>query len=254
MTATTILVWGVWPYVALTLLVVGLVWRYRTDKFGWTTRSTEIYERRLLAVGSPLFHVGILLVGGGHVMGLLVPKGFTEATGMSEHAYHLMATVVGTGAGAFACLGLAILLYRRFVTKSVRLATTQNDLIAYCFLLYAVTLGMVATIANQVLGPEGGYDYRETIAPWLRSIVSFQPDPALMVGVPVTFQLHAFAGLLLFAVWPFTRLVHVVSAPILYPTRPYVVYRSRDAGPETRAPGRGWEPIRTQGPTGARGA
>jgi nitrate reductase gamma subunit len=201
-----------------------------------------------------LFHVGILLVGGGHVMGLFVPRELTEAAGMSEHAYHLMATVVGTSTGAITCLGMAILLYRRFVTKSVRLATTRNDLMAYFFLLLAVTLGMAATVANQVLCPEGGYEYRETIAPWLRSIVSFQPDPALMLGVPVTFRMHVFAGLLLFAVWPFTRLVHVVSAPVLYPTRPYVIYRSRDAGPETRAPRRGWEPIRTQGPTGARGA
>lgn len=87
MTATTILLWGVWPYVAFTLLVAGLVWRYRVDPFGWTTRSSEIYERRLLAIGSPLFHVDILLVGGGHVMGLLVPKELTAAMGMSAHAY-----------------------------------------------------------------------------------------------------------------------------------------------------------------------
>jgi len=254
MTATTIILWSVWPYVALTLLVVGLVWRYRTDKLGWTTLSTEIYERRLLAIGSPLFHVGILLVGGGHVMGLLVPKEITEAAGMSEHAYHVMATVVGTITGAAACAGLAILLYRRFVTKSIRLATSRNDLIAYFFLLLAVTLGMVATFMNQAIGPEGGYDYRDTISPWLRSIVVLQPAPELMRDVPLTFQLHVLAGLLLFAVWPFTRLVHVISAPVLYPTRPYIIYRRRITRPETRSPHRGWEPIRTQGPPGARGA
>lgn len=254
MSAATILLWAVWPYVALGLLLGGLVWRYRTDRFGWGAGSSELYERKLLRVGSPMFHVGVLLVGGGHVAGLLVPRSWTDAAGVGEHAYHLLATVAGVGSGTVACLGLLILLYRRMVTKSVRLATSRGDLLTYLLLGLAIALGMVATIGNQVLGADGGYDYRATISPWLRSILLLQPDPSLMVAVPLGFQLHVLAGLLLFAVWPFTRLVHVVSAPVLYPTRPYVIYRSRTAVPQAREPERGWEPIHTQGPAGARGA
>ena len=88
----------------------------------------------------------------------------------------------------------------------------------------------------------GGYDYRETVSPWFRSIFYFRPDPDLMSGVPILFRLHAISAMALFCIWPFTRLVHVFSAPVGYLTRPYIVYRSRDEPREgTQAPRRGWE-------------
>ena len=86
------------PYVCLTTFVVGHLWRYRYDKFGWTTRSSQLYENRLLRIGSPLFHFGMLGVVGGHVIGLLVPQSWTDAVGISEHAYHVVA-VDGRSAG-----------------------------------------------------------------------------------------------------------------------------------------------------------
>ncbi len=247
MSTTSILAWVVLPYVSLTLLVAGLVWRWRSDQFGWTSRSSQLQESRLLRLSSPLFHIGILLVGVGHVMGLLVPKSWTEAAGIQEHAYHLMASVPGSIAGAMTVLGLAGLLYRRCVVKSVRLATTTNDIIMYVLLLLPIGLGSWATVTTQLLGGAGGgYDYREIISPWLRSVLSFQPEPALMADVPTAFKMHVVAAFLLFAIWPFTRLVHVVSAPVGYVTRPYVVYRSREAAASTAPPPRGWEPVRTQ--------
>ncbi|MFL6133520.1 MAG: respiratory nitrate reductase subunit gamma, partial [Nocardioidaceae bacterium] len=91
--------WVVVPYICLTVFVVGHFWRYRYDKFGWTTRSSQLYERRLLRLGSPMFHFGILLVLLGHVGGLVIPKAWTEAAGVSEHAYHLAAVYLGTVAG-----------------------------------------------------------------------------------------------------------------------------------------------------------
>ena len=97
-----VLLWGALPYVVLAVFVGGLVWRYRYDKFGWTTRSSQLYESRLLRVGSPLFHYGLLMVAGGHVLGLLVPKEVTELFGISEANYHLVSLVVGTLAGVAA--------------------------------------------------------------------------------------------------------------------------------------------------------
>ena len=101
------------PYVCLAVFVLGHVWRYRYDKFGWTTRSSQMYERRLLRWGSPLFHFGILAVFLGHVMGLGVPKSWTEAVGISEGVYHFLAVSVGAVAGFCTVVGLAILIYRR---------------------------------------------------------------------------------------------------------------------------------------------
>ncbi|MEU2296238.1 respiratory nitrate reductase subunit gamma [Streptomyces antibioticus] len=236
-----ILLWVVLPYLALAVFVLGHIWRYRYDKFGWTTRSSQLYERRLLRIGSPLFHFGILVVILGHIGGLVIPKSWTEAAGISEHTYHVTAVVLGTIAGVATLGGLAVLIYRRRTVGPVFSATTRNDKAMYVSLTVTIVLGLSATVAANLVG--GGYDYRETISPWFRSIFYFQPDPDLMAGAPVLFQLHAISALLLFAAWPFTRLVHMLTAPLGYLTRPYIVYRSRDTRLGTRPPRRGWERV-----------
>jgi nitrate reductase gamma subunit len=234
-----ILLWVVLPYVVLAVFVLGHIWRYRYDKFGWTTRSSQLYERRLLRIGSPLFHFGILVVLLGHIGGLVIPESWTEAAGISEDAYHVLAVVLGTIAGLATVGGLAILIYRRRTVGPVFSATTRNDKAMYVSLTLTIGLGLAATVAANLVG--GGYDYRETISPWFRSIFYLQPDPDLMGEAPVLFQLHALSALLLFAFWPFTRLVHMLTAPLGYLTRPYIVYRSRDTALGARAPRRGWE-------------
>ncbi|KUO15733.1 respiratory nitrate reductase subunit gamma [Streptomyces dysideae] len=236
-----ILLWVALPYVALAVFVLGHIWRYRYDKFGWTTRSSQLYERRLLRIGSPLFHFGILIVLLGHIGGLAIPESWTEAAGISEDAYHVSAVVLGTIAGVATVGGLAILIYRRRTVGPVFSATTRNDKAMYLSLTLTIALGLAATVAANIVG--GGYNYRETISPWFRSIFYLQPDPDLMSEAPVLFQLHALSALLLFAFWPFTRLVHMLTAPLGYLSRPYIVYRSRDTGLGARAPRRGWERI-----------
>jgi nitrate reductase gamma subunit len=233
--------WGVVPYIALTSFVVGHVWRYRYDKFGWTTRSSQMYESRLLAWGGPLFHFGILGVLVGHVVGLVVPASWTGALGISEHAYHLVAVVGGTVTGLMTIVGLALLVYRRRTTLSVFRATTRMDKAMYAVLGSVIVVGTYNTVVVNLLGP--GHDYRQDVAVWFRSIFWFSPDAALMGSAPLTFQLHALLALLLIGLWPFTRLVHVFSAPVGYVARPYVVYRTRDAMSGARAPRRGWEQI-----------
>ncbi|MEV4186252.1 respiratory nitrate reductase subunit gamma [Streptosporangium canum] len=242
MNALDVVLWVVAPYLAITVFVLGHVWRYRYDKFGWTTRSSQMYESRLLRIGSPLFHFGILVVLLGHIGGLVIPKSWTEAAGVSEEAYHITAVVLGTVAGVATLGGLAILIYRRRTVGPVFTATTRNDKLMYAVLALVIVLGLAATVAANIVG--GGYDYRTTISPWFRSIFYFQPDPALMAGAPPLFQLHALSALLLFTIWPFTRLVHMLTAPVGYLTRPYVVYRSRDDQRGSRKPRRGWEPTR----------
>ena len=234
-----IFLWVIVPYICLAVFVVGHYWRWTYDKFGWTTRSSQLYENRLLRWGSPLFHFGLLGVVGGHVIGLLVPKGWTEAVGVSQELYHFLAISLGGIAGVATLVGLAILIYRRRTVGPVFMATTKMDKTMYVFLAAVIVLGMWNTVASSVFGH---YDYREGVSPYFRSIFYFQPKPGLISDAPIGFQLHALVAFVLFALWPFTRLVHVFSAPIGYLTRPYIVYRSRDeAGEGTRAPRRGWE-------------
>ncbi|ACY22886.1 respiratory nitrate reductase, gamma subunit [Gordonia bronchialis DSM 43247] len=242
-----VLLWGVLPYVTLLLLIGGTIWRYRYDKFGWTTRSSELYESRLLRIGSPIFHFGILVVIVGHAMGLVIPESWTEAIGVSEHLYHIVAAGFGLLAGVLTLGGLAILIYRRRTSGPVFMATTTNDKVMYVVLTAALVLGVYITLIGTVPGATG-VNYRETVSPWFRSIFLLRPDIDAMSAAPARFHIHVLVGMLVFAMVPFTRLVHAFTAPVHYLFRPYIVYRSRDAVPTdgSRPTRRGWAPVGTR--------
>ncbi|MBW4718548.1 respiratory nitrate reductase subunit gamma [Saccharothrix obliqua] len=234
-----LLLWGVLPYLTIAVLVGGTVWRYRHDRFGWTTRSSQLHESRLLRVGGPLFHFGLLFVVGGHVAGLLVPASVTRWFGVADETYHLASLTAGGLTGAATVAGLGVLLLRRWRTPAVRAATTRDDRLMYPVLVGTLLLGMVTTLVTNGMG--GGYDYRATVSPWFRGVLLLQPDPALMADVPLSYRLHVLFGMALFTLWPFSRLVHAFSAPVRYLVRPYIVYRSRDDRLAARPARRGWE-------------
>ncbi len=219
------LIWVVYPYVCLAFFVLGHIWRYRYDQFGWTTRSSQMYEDKILRWASPLFHFGLLFVAAGHFVGLVIPKSWTAAVGISPDLYHFLAVFLGSIAGIATVVGLTLLIWRRRMNKAIMGATTAMDKVMYLFLGIVIVLGVWATVAHNIFGH---FDYRDTVSVWFRGIWWLHPDAALMTPVPLAFQLHAFAAMTLFALWPFTRLVHVFSAPLGYLTRPYIVYRSRD--------------------------
>jgi len=169
-----VLLWVVIPYVCLAFFVFGHVWRYRYDKFGWTTRSSQLYESRLLRWGSPLFHFGILAVFFGHVMGLGIPESWTSAVGISEGLYHFMAVSIGAVAGFCTLVGLALLIYRRRTTGPVFSATTRMDKVMYLFLALVIVLGVWNTVAGSVLNLNGDYDYHRCV----RVVPRHLPVPA----------------------------------------------------------------------------
>ena len=161
MTTTEILLWDVLPYVAITTFIVGTIWRYRYDKFGWTTRSSQLYERKLMRIASPLFHLGILAVLVGHIVGLLIPNSWTDAAGLSEDTYHLMAVGLGAVAGAATLAGVALLVYRRRTNGPVFAATTKNDKTMYIFLVAAICLGLLTTLVGSgVIGNAFTYGHK----------------------------------------------------------------------------------------------
>src|SRR5690625_3433649 len=222
-TAWEIFRWVIIPYLALASFVLGHIWRYRYDKFGWTTRSSQIYENKLLRIGSPLFHYGIIFVFLGHVIGLGIPKSWTSAVGITDHMYHFMAITVGLGAAAATIGGLALLIYRRRTNNRVFGATTRLDKLMYLMLSVVILAGVYSTIFDSALSD---YDYREGVSVWFRQFWMFQPDVNLMASAPLGFQIHVMSAILIFALWPFTRLVHVFAAPLGYITRPYKIGRA----------------------------
>jgi nitrate reductase gamma subunit len=239
-----LLLWGVLPYVVMAVLIGGTVWRYRFDQFGWTTRSSQLYESRLLRLGSPLFHFGILVVIVGHVIGLVIPKSLTDRVGLSQEAYHVQALLLGGLAGFCTLVGVSILIYRRRTTGPVFMATTRNDKTMYVVLVAAIVAGLTTTLLGVTGGEE--HNYRLTVSPWFRSLFILRPDIDAMSEAGLAFHVHVLIGMLLFATVPFTRLVHAFSAPVGYLFRPYIVYRRRDVAagtPTSRAARRGWERV-----------
>ena len=245
MSSTNILLWSVLPYIAIFSFVIGLMWRFKYDKFNWTTRSSQIYEGRLLSIAGPLFHLGLFAVIGGHVVGLLVPQSLTDSLRLSQETYHFGAIAMGGAAGIATLVGIALLIYRRRTKAMVFAQTTKNDKTMYIFLVATLLTGSAATLSSAgVIGEE--HNYRETVGPWVRSILTLNPNGELMMASPAAFRIHAIVGMSLFIIWPFTRLVHALSAPVGYLFRPSIVYRTRDgrgvAG--NRKARQGWERIK----------
>lgn len=220
-----VLLYAVLPYAAIAVFVVGHVWRYRSDQYGWGARSTQLLESRVLRYSSIVFHLGVLAAIGGHVLGLLVPRGWTAAVGIDDEAYHVIAVVGGLTAGGAVIVGFAGLMYRRLRFPRVRVTTTRMDVAVFALLAIGIVTGMLATVTN--FGDS--VHYRESVAPWFRKLFVLDPEPGLMTGGGVTFifQLHVTAVWFFFALWPFTRLVHAWSIPIDYLRRSPIVYRSR---------------------------
>lgn len=225
MSRSELLLYVVLPYAAITVFLVGHYWRYRTDQYGWGARSTQLLESRVLMYASITFHLGVLAAIGGHVLGVLVPASWTAAVGISDHAYHVIAVIGGLAAGGAVVAGFAGLIYRRIRFPRVRVTTTRMDVAVFALLGIGILTGLLATLTN--IGD--AVHYRETVGPYFRQIFILDPQPDLMTGggVSFIFQLHVTSVWFLYALWPFSRLVHAWSIPIDYMRRSPIVYRSR---------------------------
>ncbi|MDQ0339091.1 nitrate reductase gamma subunit [Caldalkalibacillus uzonensis] len=219
--------WLIFPYIMLTLFVAGHIYRYNTDQFGWSAKSSQFLESRQLRWGSILFHWGIVFVFLGHVAGLLVPKGFYESIGITEGMYHFAAVWLGGAAGVATLIGIIMLLMRRITVRRLVVNSGISDYVVLILLTFAIGTGFTNTVGYTATG--GTFDYRETIGPWIRGILTFRPAVELVAGAPLGFKIHILASFLLFGIWPFTRLVHVWSIPLEYLNRHYVVYRKMRA-------------------------
>jgi nitrate reductase gamma subunit len=233
MSAGEILLWIIFPYVAIATFVVGHWWRYRTDQFGWTSASTQLLERKILGWASPLFHYGALAAVGGHILGLMIPKSVTEALGISEHTYRWISAIAGGIAGAIVVVGFVGLVYRRATNARVRRATTRTDMLVYFLLTVLIALGCYMTFGYNLL-TKSPYDYRESISEWWRSLFYLQPNVEAVQDANVVYQVHAIIAWAFWALFPFSRLVHAWSIPLQYLGRPWILYRRRYAGARTR--------------------
>lgn len=217
-------IWGALPYIAFIFLVFGTLLRFFFFERTWTTKSSEFLEKKQLKIAAPLFHFGLLLVIGGHIVGVLIPKAVTASMGIDDHLYHEGALYMGAVAGIILILGFLLLFKRRFTVANLKANTSTMDKWLYFFLALAIASGMTGTLMNA----SGMFDYRITIAPWFRGVLAMSPDPSLMTNIPIIFKLHMFAWMIVAIIFPFTRLVHCLSVPFNYLSRAFIVYRKRD--------------------------
>ena len=233
------LAFGIYPYVALAVLVVGSVVRYDREPYTWRSGSSQLLRRRQLIAGSVLFHAGVLVVFLGHLVGLLTPIRVFEVLGVSHGFKQLLAIVVGGAAGAAALVGATMLAHRRFFDARVRAQSSFSDNLVIAILWIQLALGLLTIPVS--LGHLDGAEMVKLMA-WSQGVFTFDPDAVEHIaGAHPIFKLHVFLGLTIFVIFPFTRLVHMLSVPIRYLWRPgYQVVRARPA-PRSGA-GRGSNP------------
>ena len=210
----------VFPYIALTVFVFGHASRYLTDRYEWNARSSEFLEKKQLFLGVTLFHWGMILVLLGHAGGLLIPQRFLDLIGINGASHTFLAHYNGMATGIAAFIGLVLLLYRRLTILRIKLTTSMNDFITLVGLIFVSGAGLYNVLF-------GDYYILDTIAPWIRGIVTLTPDPSLMQNVPLSYKIHIVSALALLAFSPFSRLVHIWSAPAGYFFRGWVVFRRK---------------------------
>ncbi len=218
-------VFGWYPYFCLTVFIVGSIIRFDREQYTWRSGSSQLLRRRELMWGSNRFHVGILVIFIGHFFGLLTPIWIFDWFGITHTAKQLMAIVIGGVAGIFCLIGIALLTHRRLFDVRIRRNSSFGD-IAVLLLLFAQLLLGLATIPVSLGHLDGGEMVR--FMTWAQGILTLQPGVADLVSdASPLFKLHLFLGMTIFLVFPFTRLVHVWSAPVWYlGRRGYQVVRS----------------------------
>ena len=236
------LAFGWYPYLAVTVLVVGSIFRFDANQYSWRSQSSQFLRRKQMVIGSNLFHLGILVLLVGHFVGLLTPIGLFDAVGISHGFKQMTALIVGGIAGILAYVGCTILLWRRLADPRIRRSSSFGDIMVLVLIWLRLTLGIATTYWTiQHLNGEEMLLFMG----WARGIITFDPKAAdLIIDVALVYKLHIILGLTLFIITPFTRLVHIWSAPIWFLLRPgYQIVRSRmPIGKRAPSP--------TQGPAG----
>jgi nitrate reductase gamma subunit len=217
---------GLYPYICLTVFLVGSLYRFERSQYSWRSQSSQLLRRGQLRWGSNLFHLGILTIFAGHFVGLLTPVVVWETLGISHTFKQLMAMTVGGIAGVFCYAGLVLLLHRRLTDSRIRKTSSFGDIAVLVLLLAQLTLGL-CTIAVSAQHLDGAEMLK--LMNWAQHVVTFRGGAADFVAdVSIVFKLHLILGMSIFLVFPFTRFVHVWSAPIWYVGRQgYQIVRAR---------------------------
>lgn len=248
------LAFGWYPYLAVTVLVVGSILRFDANQYSWRSQSSQFLRRRQMVIGSNLFHMGIIILFFGHLIGLLTPINVFDTLGVGHGFKQTAALVVGGIAGVASFVGCSLLLHRRLFDPRIRRSSSIGDILVLVLIWLQLVLG-IATTYWTLQHLDGSEMVR--FMSWANGILTLDPGaPDQIREVALVYKLHIVLGLTLFLITPFTRLVHIWSAPIWFLMRPgYQIVRSRRSdkpnysltrGPAGGAPSYGGDAVMRQ--------
>ena len=218
---------GIYPYIALAVFLLGSLVRFDREQYTWRSESTQVLHTGNLRLGSILFHIGIIGLLGGHAVGLLTPVWVWDTLGVSHGAKQLFAMAAGGVMGTLCLIGILLLLARRLGNERLRAATTFKDKIVLLWILGTLLLGLSSIVVSA--GHLDGH-MMVLLMTWAQHIVTFRGDAAgFVIAAPLVFKLHLFMGMSLFVIFPFTRLVHIWSGfgAVAYLGRAFQLVRPR---------------------------
>jgi nitrate reductase gamma subunit len=220
------LFFGIYPYIAFSVFILGSIVRYDRDQYTWKTSSSQLLESKQLRKGSMPFHIGIIMVLMGHFVGLLTPHQVWDVLGITPAFKQLIAISMGGFFGLVCLYGLVILVHRRLTNERVRATSTSMDIAILLLILVQLVLGLLSIFVS--LGHMDGTEMLKLMS-WAQNIVIMNGTAAAaaIADVHPIFKLHVFLGMTLFLLFPFSRLVHVWSVPVKYMRRNYQVVRAK---------------------------
>ena len=225
------LLFGAYPYIALAICLIGSWARFDLSQYSWKAGSSQMLQPKGMRLASNLFHVGIIFVLCGHFVGLLMPEALYHHF-ISSADKQLLAMVSGGFFGVLCLIGLVMLIQRRLSDPRVRASSSRSDVMILLVLLAQLVLGLLTIVAST--GHMDG-SVMVLLGTWAQSVVTLQPVAAAeaIASVSLIYKLHVFLGVTLFVLFPFTRLVHIVSAPVWYLGRRYQIVRQKGVKPVT---------------------
>jgi nitrate reductase gamma subunit len=225
------LIFGIYPYICLSVFAIGSWIRFDREQYGWTSASSQLLSTAGVRLASNLFHIGVIGIFCGHLVGLLAPYAIWGTIGLSSLGKQSIAMYGGGFLGILCLIGGAMLWVRRMTNPRIRATSRKSDIFILSWVLVTLLFGLATTFTTAHHAAQGSADTMMTLAQWAKSIVLFDAKPELVSKVEMVFRLHLFFGMSLFLLFPFTRLVHIWSFPIGYLTRSYQIVRTKRSLP-----------------------
>jgi len=221
-------IFGAYPYLAGTIFLLGSWIRFDREQYTWKADSSQLLSNKNMRLASNLFHVGILAVFFGHLVGMLTPHSWFLAVGISDLAHQYIAIYAGLIFGGLCLIGSIMLLLRRLTEPRVRAVSRKRDTFIIAWLLATVALGLGTTVVSLNHASHGDTSTMIVLTSWVQSVATLSVNPDLIRNVSPIYKLHMFFGMTVFLLFPFTRLVHVWSVPLSYLGRAYQIVRVKN--------------------------